>query len=249
MIILNIGLLKLQSTTHMLKFNFLIVFIFCLFQLQAQKLYVGIQAGIATGTPAGKIPEGATGALGIGPAAGILIGYQLTDKIGIQLAPGYAQKKSRYHSPIAGKTQVSDEIFGIPFTLPFNLNYEGVADGSYNNHYIDLPLQITYTLNKNWRLFIGGQVSRLLQGGHTGEVDIKVASIINVKDEPFDQSEFIREWDWGAMLGANFELSKRLSFQTDVYVGLRSMFTDDFEELEGAYRNAYMKLQLGYKVF
>ncbi len=237
----------------MFRTNYFLVLIgllgLCCTQLHGQKLYVGVQAGIALGSPIGKVPEGATGALGMGPAVGILIGYQLTDRVGIQLAPGYAQKKARYRSPISGTTKVSREIFGIPFSIPFNLNYEGFADGSYDNQYIDIPLQITYQANKKLQLYLGGQVSYLLKGIHIGEVDVTVAGILNVEDEPFDQSEFIRDWDVGAMLGANVAIWKKLSLQADIYVGLQSLFTDDFEELEGVYRNVYLKIQLGYRIF
>lgn len=217
--------------------------------LTAQQFSAGIHAGIATGTPLGKVPEGATGAPGIGPAAGIFLAYQLNPRWKLSLAPAYARKKSRYHSPIGGKTRVSREIFGIPFSIPFDLNYEGTADGVYDNQYLDLPLRIGYQFNDKFSFYLGGQAAYLLKGSHTGEVDVKVAGFINVKDEPFDQSDFIRPWDYGALLGGEFALAGPFSLTAEVYVGLQPLFTDDFQELDGTYRNVYAKLELAWRLF
>lgn len=218
--------------------------------IQAQ-LFVQVQGGAFIGSPYtfDGVPEGSTGSPIIGPFGGISIGYHLTERFSIRIGGNYAEKGSEYLVPISGRTRIERSLFGLNFEIPFNLAYEGTAEGAYANKYIDIPLSFVYR-NRSGKLSViaGPYASYLLEGSHTGTVDVRVSRLFNVNDEPFDQSELIDTWDLGAHLGAEVRVFKRFYFMADAMLGLVPIFSENPEGLEGFYRNIYMRTGLSYRI-
>jgi len=218
---------------------------------QAQKISIQIQGGTYIGSPYtfDGVPEGSTGKPLIGPFAGIAFAYHLSDRFSVRVGANYAKKGSEYLVPISGKSRVERSIFGLSFEIPFNLAYEGLADGKYNNEYIDIPLSFVYKTRRGRLAFLAGPyASYLLTGFHKGTVDVRVAGLFNVKDEPFDQSELMRSWDYGAHAGIEVRVYKRFYVMADAMLGLVSAFSENPEGLEERYRNIFMRTGLAYRI-
>jgi len=217
--------------------------------VQAQ-LSVQVQGGVFIGSPYtfDGVPEGSTGSPVIGPYGGLSISYHLTERFAIRLGGNYAEKGSEYLVPISGRTRVERSLFGLNFEIPFNLSYEGTAEGKYANKYIDIPLSFIYrTRSGKFSVIAGPYASYLLEGGHTGTVDVRVSRLFNVNDEPFDQSDLIREWDFGAHAGVEVRVYKRIYVMADAMLGLVSIFSENPEGLEGFYQNIFMRTGLAYR--
>ena len=195
------------------------------------------------------VPEGSTGNPLVGPHGGLTFSYHLNDRMAIRLGALYAKKGSEYLVPISGRTRVERSIFGLNFEIPFDLAYEGTAEGKYDNEYIDLPLSFVFR-NKKGSLAVtaGPYASYLLKGFHKGTVNVRVANLFNVNDEPFDQSELIRSWDYGAHLGTEFRILDRFYGYASGMFALVSVFSENPEGLEGTYRNIFMRVGLAYRI-
>lgn len=231
------------------RFAILLSAIFSFNLLSAQSISMEVNGGTMIGSPFGEIPEGATGAPGVDAYGGLTATWNIRPRWGIRTGAIYARQKAEYASPIAGTTRVSRDIFGIPFTLPFNVGYEGNVEGAYDNHYIGFPLTVVFNTKKRFSFLLGGYAANLIQGSHTGSVDLRVARLFNVTDEPFDETELLDKWDLGATAGVEFQIWKNLSAGLRTIVGLKNINTENPEGLEGVYRNVYMGIGLQYKLF
>ena len=216
--------------------------------INAQLLSLDLKGGIITGTPYGEVPEGATGAPGFGITAGAQMGLNLSKSIGIRAGLMYSQKKSTYDSPISGTTRVSRSIFGINVPIPFDLSYEGRAMGEYDNQYLDIPFGLVINPGKRLSYTLGGYAAYLLEGSHTGTVDVQVINLINVNDEAFDQSNLIEKLDLGVMAGVDLRILNRISAFLNLQVGMKNVNRENPEGLEGIYRNIYLSAGLSYQL-
>lgn len=217
----------------------------------SQNVSIQIEGGVFLGSPytLEGVPEGSTGGPLIGPHGGLSFSYHFTERISARLGMHYARKGSEYLVPISGRTRVERSIFGLNFEIPFNLNYEGTADGEYNNEYIDLPLSFVFRNRKgNLAVTAGPYAAYLLKGFHKGTVTVRVANLFNVNDEPFDQSELIRSWDYGVHLGTEFRILDRFYGSASGMFALVSVFSENPEGLEGVYRNIFMRAGLAYRI-
>ena len=214
----------------------------------SQSFQLVVKGGITTGTPFGKIPKGATGSPGLGPVAQIGIAYALNDRMNIQATVGYSRKGSNYFSPIEGNVPLSGTLFGIPIKLPFDASYTGEVEGVFDNTYIDLPLTFRYQLGKNTYLLGGPQFSWLMRPKLTGVVDLEVFQLIPIRNQDFDDSEYIHPHDYGILLGMERRLIPGLFFGSEAYVGMRSVYKKGYENADGTIRNMYLQMYVSYRL-
>lgn len=227
----------------------LLIALLFLTQSYAQSLSIEAYGGIVTGSPLGEVPEGATGAPGVGPYVGLTTTYQFNPRLALRTGALYAHKGSEYDAPIIGRTKVNRRILGINIEFPFNLKYEGRAQGAYSNHYIAIPAVLIYRTKGRFSFTAGGYAAHLLKGSHEGSVDVRVANLFNVNDEPFDATPSLATWDFGAIAGTEFRIMDRLYADFSANVGLISVNSENPEGLEGIYRNIYVAFGLHYKLF
>lgn len=213
----------------------------------AQSLEIAIKGGVVTGTPYGKIPEGATGGPGAGLYAALQTTWLLSPRWGLQLDVAYAQKNAYYDSPISGKVAPSQAVFGIPIQSPISFPYAGRAAGRYDNLYLDIPLSLVYRSGKRFAFSLGGYAAYLLQGAHTGNVDLRVINIINVEQD-FDETQLLKSWDMGMTGGMEMVIIPRISSFLGLQVGLININSQNPEGLEGVYRNIYLNAGLKYRL-
>lgn len=234
------------------KISSLFLFIALVFSsAYAQNVSIQLEAGVFLGSPftLDGVPEGSTGNPLVGPHGGLSFSYHLNERMAVRLGAMYSKKGSEYLVPISGRTRVERSIFGLNFEIPFNLSYEGTAEGKYDNEYIDLPLSFVFRNKKGSLSVTGGPYAAyLLKGYHKGTVNVRVANLFNVNDEPFDQSELIRPWDYGVHLGTEFRILDRIYGFASGMFALVSVFSENPEGLEGTYRNIFMRVGLAYRI-
>ncbi|MEM6807560.1 MAG: porin family protein, partial [Bacteroidota bacterium] len=224
----------IQFTKKISSLFLLIVLVFS--TSHAQNVSIQLEAGVFLGSPftLDGVPEGSTGNPLVGPHGGLSFSYHLNERMALRLGAMYSKKGSEYLVPISGRTRVERSIFGLNFEIPFNLSYEGTAEGMYDNEYIDLPLSFVFRNKKGSLAVTGGPYAAyLLKGYHQGTVNVRVANLFNVNDEPFDQSELIRPWDYGVHLGTEFRILDRIYGFASGMFGLASVFSENPEGLEG----------------
>ncbi len=215
--------------------------------IHAQSLQMAFKGGVVTGTPYGKIPEGATGGPGAGLYAALQSTWLLAPRWGLQVELAYAQKNAYYDSPISGKVAPTQEVFGVPIQSPISFPYAGRAAGRYDNLYLDLPLALVYRPEGRFSFNLGGYAAYLIQGQHTGKVDLRVLNIINVAQD-FDETRLLNQWDFGLTGGMEMGIIPRVFSFVGLQVGLININSQNPEGLEGIYRNIYLTAGLKYRL-
>ena len=120
--------------------------------------------------------------------------------------------------------------------------------GEYDNQYLDIPFGLVINPGKRFSYTLGGYAAFLLDGSHMGTVDVEVINLINVDDEPFDQSNLLEELDLGVMAGVDMRVLNRISAFLNLQVGMKNINRENPEGLEGIYRNIYLSAGLSYQL-
>ena len=229
------------------RFLFLItVFIFLVSGAMGQNMWWGVKGGLNFGTPYGKAEEGATGSPGVGPRVGFFVRAHVKNRLDLQMEILYSAKGASYGTPVSGDTLYEQELHGSIYLIP--TYYKGWVDGEFDNHYIDFPIMARYQVSKRFFLMCGPQVSYLLKGSCTGLADITVGeNFSHVTDEPYDESGSLNKWDYSLLFATNYELLGGLNFELGLSYGLRSIYKDGYDEVDGTYRNIYLDAMIGYR--
>ena len=230
-----------------------VVLSFLLFFFFQNLIHAQIGWQINTGTIVGSpvmspIPEGATGQPGWGINVGTEILFSIDEKLSLHGGVHYAVKGSEYTSPIEGRYDVAEGVLGIELPFPLEADYTGNVEGKFKNTYLDIPFYVKYRVLKRLSLSAGFQYSKLLSGSMTGEVDVNTLLFLNFIDQPFDQSELIKENDKALLGELNFHILDNLELKLRGTYGLSPILTEDPSGL-GNPRNIYLGVMLGYRVF
>ncbi len=212
----------------------------------AQMTGFGIQLGGNFGSPIGKVEEGATGELGLGSMHGLVAQFRVTDFLGIQTEFHYSYKKSKFSTPISGDTTIYQEVLPgliVPITTYFN----GSVAGGFDNIYLELPLMATLNIKNDFSVVVGPYVGYLAHASNTGLADVIIGNNFRHDvDVPFDQSEFLSPWDYGAVLGVQYDAPEGFNMGIRMTTGLRSVYVDSYSQVDGPVRNVYLQGSIGY---
>ena len=237
---------KLGMQNCLFKFFLFVIFSFSVLgQVEAQSgfsLYA--QGGALIGTPMGKIPEGATGKLGVKFSSGIELKWIAFQNFSLHLGALFAHKSNEFQTPVEGKYNISDGVLGVQLPFPININYRGTVNGAISNKYIDIPLYGGFRVGRRLTLALGYQYSRLLEGQFDGEVDVR-ALALSFPDQKFDESHLLRKDDHAAVVGAYFSLTDRWEIRFRFAGGLNDIFTEIPEGMSSLH-NLYMGVMLAY---
>lgn len=210
---------------------------------------IALKLGGNGGAPIGPVPDGASGKPGFGITAALVGQFHLKGRLFFQPELEYSFKGATFHTPISGDTVEIREIpAGSGNFYPFPTTYEGTVDGKFANHYLVLPMIFNLRL-AHWSVEAGPWVSYLLKGDNSGLADIVVGNnYTSVEDEPFDQTEFLNDYDFGVAAGANYEHNAHLFASLRFSYGLRSVYQNDYNQVDGTFRNIYAQLCVGYRL-
>jgi hypothetical protein len=117
---------------------------------------------------------------------------------------------------------------------------------------MDFPVYVSYLLGKRSLILAGFQLSYLLDGGNYGSADIEVGDpkhpFTYVEDEPFDQSEELKTWDYAFITGYIYETRRRVNVGATATIGLGSIYDKNYKYLDKTVRNIYLQIFLGFKI-
>jgi hypothetical protein len=236
---------------YTIRISLIVVFLFVLFNIEAQNTTYGLKGAVTTGTPYSEPVDGASGKLGTGPALGVFWKHSFGKHFGINLELFYAFKKASFSSPVSGDTTYPVVIAGTTYNIP--TSYTGKVNGQFRNNYIDLPALLAYKIGKKFNLLAGPMISYLFKGSNFGTADMIIGKDPNypyttVENEPFDESRHLNKWDYGFVCGTNYEASQRLNLNLNCSYGLRSIYKKGYTSASGTVRNIYLQFSLGYKI-
>jgi len=238
---------NILTTKFFLLFSFLLTSS-CVFGQAVQKRYhLDMRSGITTGSPIiiRNIPDGATGKPGIGFNAGLEFTYRIFPRISITLGAAYAEKGSSFTSPVSGKYDAARGVFGERFPFPLRVKYTGSVAANFNMTYIDFPV-MTNVHFKKWQMGMGYQYSTMLTGKFDGAVDVK-ALLLNFKDQQFDESENIKDYDHALILKVGRQMSKRLLVAVNIAVSTQRLLIQPEEGFSNP-RNVFANLLVGFRI-
>lgn len=194
----------------------------------SQKIQWGVQLGINAGAPLPKkISAGAKGKPGIQPLLGVVAQTTLTKHHSLQIGLRYEQKSASYFSPVQYDYIV---ISGDSID-----HFSGNVDGQFKNHYLSLPLNYFYALNKKWKLGAGVHAARLLKGKNQGTIKNGVAGFagaFKIDDQPYNETQNIKKLDAGTQFTLAYAITTHLSLQWQTTYGITSLTkpTDNFKD-------------------
>jgi hypothetical protein len=214
--------------------------------LQGQLSGLGLQIGANYGSPIGKVANGAKGKLGAGLIAGMYGRFRLTDRIAVQTELRFSLKKSSFFTPISGDTTIQQEVLpGV--IVPIATYYNGTVEGSFNNLYFEMPVLASIRLGHRLDVLVGAYISYLAHGANEGLADIVIGNNFRHDvDVPFDQSEFLSNVDYGAVLGGQYEIFQGINLGLRFSSGLRSVYKSSYTAVDGSVPNVYLQATLGY---
>ncbi len=223
-------------------------------QAAAQGFDFGFKGGANIGTPYGVAEKGATGMVGVGPLLGLFFKYQLKDRWAIHFDGQYSFKGARFDTPVSGDTVYEYNTITPTDTIPSKAftSYRGRVEGKFSNKYIDFPVYASYQVGKKVLVLAGFQLSYLFDGGNYGSADIEVGDpkhpFTYVENEPFDQSEEIKTWDYAIITGAIYEGKHRVNLGATLTCGLTSIYAKNYKYIDNVVRNLYLQMFLGFKI-
>lgn len=207
-----------------------------------------IRSGVSVGSPIiiKDIPEGATGRPGIGLNVGLEYTRTLFSNFSLTIGGAFAQKKSRFSSPVSGRYDATRGVFGERFPFPLRVKYTGDVTAVFEMTFLDFPVLVNYHLPK-WRVGLGYQYSKMIKGTLNGEVNVK-ALLLNFREQPFDESKNIKDSDHSAILKVSRYLGKRWSFSADVIISAQRLLIEPEEGLKNP-RNVFANLLIAYRLY
>jgi hypothetical protein len=205
----------------------------------------GIRIGTCVGTPFTKPDSGATGSLGVGILRGLFGEIRLSDRWGLELGFQFVRQKGNFSTPISGDTTIIQEVIPGLF-VPISTFFNGKVVGEFNNSYYQVPVLASYHAG-DWRISAGGYFGLLAGGSNTGLADVVIGDSFRVDlGVPFDQSSFLNPFDYGLMAGASYRPANGLDVSLRVITGLRSIYQDDYAQVQTTVRNIYLQASIGY---
>lgn len=135
-------------------------------------------------------------------------------------------------------------------------NWTGGVQTKVRNAYFSVPLLATYRLNKRVTFSAGPYVSLMTNGDFSGYVYdgyLRELNPTGTKVEftgenraSYDFSDDLRNFQWGAQLGAEWKAFKHLNVYADLTWGLNDLFPGDFETITFSMYPIYLNVGFGY---
>lgn len=135
--------------------------------------------------------------------------------------------------------------------------YTGLVQTDVKNTYVTIPVSVVYRLNKRWKLYGGPYFSLLIDKEFDGYVSegylrqgTPIGTKINFEDgsrAPFDFSQEERKFQWGAQVGAEWNLNQHFILFPEVTYGINGLLDKDFTAITFSLHNIYLNLGFGYQ--
>lgn len=223
----------------------------------------GIRVGAGFGFPAGAIPSGATGLPLPAPSLGLFYSYKVSPKWSVQIGAETYSMKANFDTPYEDFEYIGNLGKYMPELFEDNgqldtafLKHAFVKGGRFNNRYIGVPITANYHFRKGWSMSFGGYIAynykKEMEGTATdiyfGNRDDKSIAVQVTGTMPFNESDKIKDWDFGLNVGGNYELKSGINFDVRLNAGLTDIFVKEFTAPPSAYHNIVLQTTIGYRI-
>lgn len=222
----------------------------------------GIRAGASFGIPAGAIPDGASGLPMPAVSIGMFYSLKFTPKWSVQIGAETYSMKARFNTPYSqfeyiGNVEkyINGNVNSTRIDTLF-LDKATVENGLFHNKYIALPITANYHFRNGWSVSFGTYVAYNFKKGMTGTaIDISYGDKYNPEYSlpvtgtmPFNESDKIKDWDFGLNVGGNYELKSGINFDMRINAGMTDFFVKEFTAPPSAYHNIVIQTTVGYRI-
>lgn len=222
----------------------------------------GFRVGAAFGVPAGAIPDGASGLPMPAVSLGMFYSLKFTPKWSVQVGAETYSMKAKFNTPYSqfeyiGNVEkyINGNVNSTRVDTIF-LDKATVENGMFNNKYIAIPITANYHFRKGWSISFGTYVAYNYRKEMTGTAkDIYFGDRYNPEYSlqvtgtmPFDESNKIKDWDFGMNVGGNYELKSGINFDMRINAGLTDFFVKEFTAPPSAYHNIVIQTTIGYRI-
>lgn len=197
------------------------------FAAKAQEIRFGIKAGPNISSYIGKDADDAEAKAGF--HAGILAEFKFTDKISLQPEILYSEQGAQ--SEYAGFD--SDGVYDEKLTSRQN--------------YITVPIMAKYYIIPGLSVEAGPQVGFLVGSEYEFEKTYNWLGFEFTETATLDAKDFHKKVDFGAAVGAAYDMSFGLFFGARYYAGLTNIGDPEEGERESKVKNSVFQLSVGYK--
>lgn len=135
--------------------------------------------------------------------------------------------------------------------------YTGLVNTEVKNTYVVVPVSVVKSLSDRWNIYGGLNVAFLIDNGFTGYVSdgyLRQGSPIGEKvvfegegRGPYDFSNDIRTFQWGAQIGGEYSLNKDFNIFANLDYDFNNVFKKDFSAITFTMHNLYLNIGFGYK--
>jgi hypothetical protein len=212
---------------------------------------IGIDIGVALPFPLSDIPEGAGGTPKVNVLFGAGFEYNLHPDWSLALEINYHNLEF-----LAKALVISQEVY---FDSGQMLYFSGDTKTDIELKQVEFPLLSRWNAGENSSFLFGIYYSRILRGysvtqGSDGVLsankeDTDNAVLPGAANVNWDYSRDLDTYDYGVLLGYQYNLNNRLFFWTRFHVGFKSIFQKDFEIVK--YEMYQLRLNIGasYAIF
>lgn len=158
------------------------------------------------------------------------------------------------------KTRARVKNYGMVISYngepPISGRWTGMVMTEARNTYLTVPLLATYRLSPRWKLSGGLFLSYMTDGEFSGEVyegylrdgDPTGAKLEFEGDQTatYDFSDNLRDVQWGAQLGAEWQALKHFTVNADLSWGFNDIFRSSFETITFSMYPIYLNIGFGY---
>lgn len=183
--------------------------------LPAQNFYFGVKGGLNLASYKGEDNGGLYKA---GAYAGLFVNYQFTDILSVQTEMVYSQQGSRDHINGESVTTTLDYLT-MPLLLQFSLrNYE------------------------QFKFVLGPQVAYLLNSKEDPDIFTEES---NPLDFLFKKSSVYEDFDYGAVVGMEYEASDHFLVDARYYLGISEFFNQ--AEVQSSAKHSVFSIGVAYR--
>ena len=135
-------------------------------------------------------------------------------------------------------------------------HWTGQVKTKVKNTYLTFPVLATHQFNRRFSMNLGPYFAYMMEGDFSGSVydgylregDPTGNKVIfeDGKSAPYDFSNNLRRFSWGAQLGAEWRAFKHLNVYADLTWGLNDIFQKNFDTVTFAMYPIYLNVGFGY---
>lgn len=211
----------------------------------------GVNMGINMGAPIpSKVGKDAKGSLGIAPRGGLDVFIPITKNWQLKTGVAFSQKNAQFSDSL--NLIVLDTTYfsvgGQQQTLIVETLFRGIAEGFFKNSYLEIPLAARYQRGR-LGIDVGGFGAVLLKGKN----EVTANGVVGFAEPPvydnrvIDNSDALRPFDGGVLLGIDYRLWKQLVVHSHTNFSLVHIYKQPIQGVEGTIRNFYFNLGLGWR--